>query len=162
MKIWCVFVPYFKKVYYIYKFFVSWVVVIFPLSFTKISEEVFTKKFWKISNNTNNYLWIWILFYIPNTVKFNFFIAWFKRFHLAIWCEVEDEHSWQRISNPPILWTPPRPPPRYCLTFFKKFDQPPSYHTQILKHTPILSFSFCCLVSLTEWVIVPHLMFYFS
>ena len=161
MKIWCVFVPYFKKVYYIYKFFVSWVVVIFPLSFTKISEEVFTKKFWKISNNANNYLWIWILFYIPNTVKFNFFIAWFKRFHLAIWCEVEDEHSWQRISNPPILWPPP-PPPRYCLTFFKKFAQPPSYHTQILKHTPILSFSFCCLVSLTEWVIVPHLMFYFS
>ena len=40
-------------------FFVSWVAIIFPLSFTKISEKVFTKKFWKISNNTNTYWWNW-------------------------------------------------------------------------------------------------------
>ena len=138
MKIWCVFVPYFKNVYYIYKFFVSWVVVIFPLSFTKISEEVFTKKFWKISNNTNNYLWIWILFYIPNTVKFNFFIAWFKRFHLAIWCEVEDEHSWQRISNPPILWTPL---PDIAWPFLKSLTNPrPTTHrySNTLQYSPSL------------------------
>ena len=40
-------------------FFVSWVAIIFPLSFTKITEKVFTKKFWKISNNTNTYWWKW-------------------------------------------------------------------------------------------------------
>ena len=38
-------------------FFASWVAIIFPFSFPKISEKVFAKRFSKISNNTNNYLW---------------------------------------------------------------------------------------------------------
>ena len=48
-----------KSLWFMNNFFVSWVAIIFPLSFTKISEKVFTKKFCKISNSTNTYWWNW-------------------------------------------------------------------------------------------------------
>ena len=40
-------VPYFKIFYYMDIFFKSWVAIIFPFSFTNISEKVFTKSFQK-------------------------------------------------------------------------------------------------------------------
>ena len=66
---------------------------------------------------------------------------------------VDNKHSSQRGPNPlfyedlPILPTP---------TFFK------FYPTSLLPPTPTLHCSFCCLVSLTELVIAPHLMCYFT
>ena len=51
-------------------------------------------------------------------------------------------HSWKRFYNPFILWRPPTLP----IPLFKFFS--------------ICPCSFCCLASLTEWVIEPHSICY--
>ena len=56
---------------------------------------------------------------------------------------------WQRGPNPPILWRPPYIPTP--LPLFNPVTTNPHPHC-----------SFCCLVSLTEWVIMPHLICYFT
>ena len=55
-KIWRVCVTYFKNYYYMDNVFCIMSCHSIPFCFTKISEKVFTKKFWKIPN-TNNYWW---------------------------------------------------------------------------------------------------------
>ena len=70
------------------------------------------------------------------------------------------DHSWQRGSTPPppILWRP-CPPPVLPTPAFFKFCPPPPF---LVASNPILHCSFCCLVSLAEWVITPLLMCCFT
>ena len=66
--------------------------------------------------------------------------------------------SWQRGSKPPFLLRPPYiayPPP------FPNFVQPPFPHFPVTSNLHP-NCSFCCSVSLAEWVITPHLMCYFT
>ena len=65
-------------------------------------------------------------------------------------------HSWQKDSNPPISW---RPFLNCLAPFFFKFCPPPPYPVVSNPHPLCCS---CCLVSLAEWVIVPHLMCHFT
>ena len=74
-------------------------------------------------------------------------------------------HSWQKRANPSI-YDPPLPPPLlYCLHPFFKFCPPHKFCPQT--HFPVISNphphgSFCCSVFLAEWVIMPHVMCYFT
>ena len=64
----------------------------------------------------------------------------------------EELHSWQRVPNPLILWRSPLlPTPLHFTT-----------HNHTPKPTPIPLSFFCCPVSLTEMVIAPHTMCYFT
>ena len=64
-------------------------------------------------------------------------------------------HSWQRVPNTPYVMTTPE----YGLpNLFLNFAQPLfPVATELHLHCYLW-----CLVSLTEWVIVPHLMCYFT
>ena len=59
-------------------------------------------------------------------------------------------HSWQRGPKPPYFMKTPL----YCLPVFFKFCPPPPPPCCLQPHPHC---SFCCLVSLAEWVIAPHL-----
>ena len=69
-------------------------------------------------------------------------------------------HSWQRSANllfyedPPYIAYPPA-------TTFSNFDHPSS-PPPIPTSNSYPHGLFCCPVSLAEWVITPHLMYYFT
>ena len=66
--------------------------------------------------------------------------------------------SWQRVLTTPILWRPPyiAYPPLLSQILS---SLPPIIH----KHPhPLPHRSFCCLVSLIEWVIAPHAVLLFT
>ena len=63
--------------------------------------------------------------------------------------------SWQKVPNCPIL----KRPTLHCLPPFLKFRLAPVYPVTFNLHTHCC---FCCLVSLAEWEITPHLMLYFT
>ena len=69
-------------------------------------------------------------------------------------------HSWQRSANllfyedPPYIAYPPATP-------FSNFDHPSS-PPPIPTSNSYPHGLFCCPVSLAEWVITPHLMYYFT
>ena len=65
-------------------------------------------------------------------------------------------YSWWRSNNPPILWRPPL----YYLPLLPFQFLPPLYF--LVTSNPHPHCSFCCPVSLAEWVIIPHLMCYYS
>ena len=64
-------------------------------------------------------------------------------------------HSWQRGANLLILLTP------HYITYPPFFKCCPPRNFSVT-FNPYLYYSFCCHVSLAEWVITPHLMFYFT
>ena len=64
-------------------------------------------------------------------------------------------HGWQRGPNPPILWIHLSVLPTHP---FSNFVQPPIPHPFLPPPTPTPYYSSCCLVSLGEWVIAPHLI----
>ena len=57
-------------------------------------------------------------------------------------------HSWQKGVNPTIMWRPPY------------IAYPPSPFSNFVQLHPHCSS--CCPVSLVEWVIMPHSMYYFT
>ena len=60
-------------------------------------------------------------------------------------------HSWQRGVNPVILWRSPRILPT---PIFQNLTTP-------IPHFPVTSnphCSYCCRISLADWLITPHLM----
>ena len=84
-------------------------------------------------------------------------------------------HSWLRGPKiPPILPTSPSPFSNFVPTPFPTSllppTAPPPTHTQLVQPHHVLNTCgkpcphclFCCLVSLAEWVITPHLMCYFT
>ena len=142
------------------KFCVSWVAVLFPFSFTKIREEVFTRKFWKKHSNANKYCWNRILLDIPNTIKFNFFCS-----NVQMFSATNQPHGMKlkpSIVGRGFLIPPFFESPYIAYPFLFKF-WPTLFLPQTQTQThPKLYFSFCYFVSLTEWVIASHLMFYFT
>ena len=64
----------------------------------------------------------------------------------------------------PILWRLHTLPNHLFFKFWPSLPPPPPPHTHTHTHTPTQTqypYPFCCLVSLSEWVIMPHLMCYF-
>ena len=83
--------------------------------------------------------------YLTQPCLFEISVCKIRLFHCIFCCSWEIGnmyHSWKRFYNPFILWRPPTLP----IPLFKFFS--------------ICPCSFCCLASLTEWVIEPHSICY--
>ena len=116
--------------------------------------------FWKFQEKffKNNCDWAYFLQLLAcNFTKNELLHKSFQRFFLDYQNILFPEklfmgHSWQRVPNTPYVMKTPL----YCLPTFLKFCPAPLSVTSNL-HPPCYFWS---LVSLTEWVIVPHLMLF--